>query len=246
MLESRPAARVARLFFQVFDVPERATRRMLRVLRIAIPRRASYRSPMTPAISVLLVALIAACTKSDRERASVDQPAASVSETASAAQDPGIVVNGQALSAETLRQLKQIYPVVIPSGRYWYDPISGAWGREGEPIAGQMMPGLSLGGPLQANASRGTSGVFINGRQITDGEKSYIEVLCQTPVAPARYWIMATGIGGYEGGPAIFNLAQCPGVAQQNSGPRSMSRTFCDANGACTSTGILGSITTTP
>jgi hypothetical protein len=97
-----------------------------------------------------------------------------------------------------------------------------------------------------ANASRGTSGVFINGRQITAGEKAYIEGLCQTPVAPARYWIMASGLGGFEGGPAFFNLAQCPGAAQQSSGPRSMSRTFCDENGACTTTGILGSILTAP
>lgn len=185
--------------------------------------------PTMPRTIVLFVALIAACAK------------------ASAAQDRAIVVNGQALSPETVQQLKQIYPVVIPSGRYWYDPVSGAWGREGEPIAGQMMPGLALGGPLQADASHGSSGVFINGRQITDGEKSYIELMCQTPVAPARYWIMANGIGGYEGGPAIFNLAQCPGFAQQSGGgARSMSRTFCDPNGACTSTGILGSITTTP
>lgn len=206
-----------------------------------------------------LVALGTACAKSDSQRATLDQGAsatvlssaqinqlASNVEPASAAQDPSIVVNGQVLSAETVRQLKQIYPVVIPPGRYWYDAVSGAWGREGEPIAGQMLPGLALGGPLQANASRGASGVFINGRQITAGEKTYIEMLCQTPVAPARYWIMSSGIGGYEGGPAIFNLAQCPGVAQQGSGPRSMSRTYCDANGACTSTGILGSITTTP
>lgn len=166
---------------------------------------------------------------------------------ASAVQDPSIVVNGQVLSAEVVRQLRQIYPVPIPAGRYWYDAISGAWGREGEPIAGQMMAGLSLGGPLQANASRGTSGVFINGRQITAGEKTYIEMLCQTPVAPARYWILSNGIGGFEGGPAIFNLAQCPGVAQQGgNGARSSSRTYCDANGACTTTGILGSITTAP
>ncbi len=103
------------------------------------------------------------------------------------------MVNGQALSAETVRQPQQIYPVVIPPGRYWYDAISGAWGREGEPIAGQMLAGLSLGGPLQANASRGSSGVFINGRQITDGEKAYIERLCQTPVAPARYPLLDHG-----------------------------------------------------
>ena len=198
-----------------------------------------------------LIATVTTCAKSDGERASVDQVASTSlvanASTAERTSDQGaIVVNGQALSAETVRQLQQIYPVAIAPGRYWYDPISGAWGREGEPIAGQMMAGLSLGGPLMANASRGTSAVFINGRQITVGEKAYIERLCQTPVAPARYWIMATGLGGFEGGPAFFNLAQCPGVAQQSSGPRSMSRTYCDANGACTSTGILGSILTTP
>jgi len=198
-----------------------------------------------------LIATVTTCAKSDGERASVDQVASTSlvanASTAERTRDQGaIVVNGQALSAETVRQLQQIYPVAIAPGRYWYDPISGAWGREGEPIAGQMMAGLSLGGPLMANASRGTSGVFINGRQVTVGEKAYIERLCQTPVAPARYWIMATGLGGFEGGPAFFNLAQCPGVAQQSSGPRSMSRTYCDANGACTSTGILGSILTTP
>jgi hypothetical protein len=199
----------------------------------------------------VLSAAVTACAKSDGARASAGEAGstsepASTREPARAAEAAGIVVNGQVLSAETVQQLRQIYPVAISPGRYWYDAVSGAYGREGEPIAGQMMAGLSLGGPLMANASRGTSGVFINGRQITVGEKAYIEGLCQTPVAPARYWIMANGLGGYEGGPAIFNLAQCPGLAQQSSGPRSMSRTFCDENGACTTSGILGSILTAP
>jgi hypothetical protein len=192
------------------------------------------------------MALVTACAKADRPRASADQDAGVSDSASGGVADASIVVNGQVLPEETVQQLQQIYPVAIAPGRYWYDAISGAYGREGEPIAGQMIAGLSLGGPLKANVSRGTSGVFINGRQITAGEKIYIEALCQTPVAPARYWIMSNGIGGYEGGPAIFNLAQCPGVAQQGGGPRSMSRTYCDANGACTSTGILGSITTAP
>jgi hypothetical protein len=173
------------------------------------------------------------------------QPAAAGSQRATPMQGAEIVVNGEVLSDETVHQLQQVYPVAIPAGRYWYDAMSGAWGRDGEPIAGQMMAGLSLGGALAANASGGTSGVFINGRQITYGEKSYIEMLCQTPVVPARYWIAASGIGGYEGGPAFFNLAQCPGVPQQNRGSSS-SRTYCDPNGACTTSGILGSITTAP
>jgi hypothetical protein len=161
------------------------------------------------------------------------------------AEQTDIVVNGVALSADTVRALQQVYPVAIAPGRYWYDAVSGAYGREGEPISGQMIAGLALGGPLRADASRGTAGVFINGRQITGGEKAYIEQLCQTPVLPGRYWILFNGLGGYEGGPAIFDLGQCPGLAQPSSGGRSMSKTYCDSNGNCTSTGVLGYISTT-
>ena len=161
------------------------------------------------------------------------------------AEQTNIVVNGVALSADTVRVLQQVYPVAIAPGRYWYDAVSGAYGREGEPIAGQMIAGLALGGPLRADASRGTAGVFINGRQITGGEKAYIEQLCQTPVVSARYWILFNGLGGFEGGPAIFDLGQCPGLARPSGGGRSMSKTYCDSNGNCTSTGVLGYISTT-
>lgn len=160
------------------------------------------------------------------------------------AQPGGIFVNGVQLAADTVRQLQQIYPVPIAPGRYWYDSFSGVYGVEGGPVAGQMLPGLSLGGPLRADASRGTSGVFINGRQLTYGEQLYIAQLCQTPVVPGRYWVAANGIGGFEGGPPIFNLALCGN--RGGGGGGSSTRTFCDANGACTSTGILGSITTAP
>jgi hypothetical protein len=98
---------------------------------------------------------------------------------------------------------------------------------------------------LRADASRDTSGVFINGRQLTNGEKAYIELACRTPVAAGRYFVNALGLGGFEGGPVIFNLALC-GPPPGRPGGGSSTRTFCDANGACTSTGILGSITTIP
>src|SRR5215469_12337605 len=86
-----------------------------------------------------------------------------------------IVVNAQPLSAEEVRQLQRIYPVPMKPGRYWYDKASGAWGVEGDGIAGQMRPGLRLGGPLRADASGGTSGIFFNGRQITMSERSFLE-----------------------------------------------------------------------
>ena len=211
--------------------------------RIELPRR------LLVSAFIGLAMVAGACGKPGANQAntadsvSAETPAGA---TSLASLDTSIIVNGVVLSADVVEQLQQLYPVPIAPGRYWYDAVSGGYGREGEPIAGQMIPGLALGGPLAADASRGTSGVFINGRQITRGEKAYIEQLCQTPVVLGRYWIMATGVGGYEGQPAFFNLAQCPGVPQQGGGARSMSRTYCDANGACTSTGILGSILTVP
>lgn len=156
-----------------------------------------------------------------------------------------VVVNGMAVPAETLAQLQMIYANAIPPGRYWYDAMSGAYGLEGGPAAGQILPGLSLGGPLDANASRGTSQVFINGRRITISEQSYLERACSTAIAPGRYWVNAAGIGGIEGFAPSFNLALCGGGGGGQSGGSS-TRTFCDANGACTSTGVLGSILTAP
>jgi hypothetical protein len=156
-----------------------------------------------------------------------------------------VIVNGVALSMETLTALQRVYPVPIQPGRYWYDAVSGAYGVDGSPVAGQMSPGLSLGGPLNADASRGTSRVFINGRQLTAGEKSYIEQACRTIVAPGRYWVNAHGLGGFEGGPVTFNLALCGPPPGQRSGGSS-TRTFCDPDGSCRSSGILGSILTVP
>lgn len=209
----------------------------------------------SPVVLVLL-AFSAGCASDrapartgDSARAGEDTPVAAsgaATAAATAAEAGRIVVNGQALTEATVRQLQQAYPVAIAPGRYWYDAVSGAYGREGSPIGGQMAAGLSLGGPLRGDASRGTSGVFINGRQLTHGEKSYLELACQTPVAPARYWIMANGLGGYEGGPAFFNLGECPGMRRPSGGRGSSSRTYCDGNGACTTSGILGTITTTP
>ncbi len=158
----------------------------------------------------------------------------------------GIIVNAVPLSAETVRQLQQIYPVPIRPGRYWYDAVSGAWGMEGGPIAGQMLPGLRLGGPLRADASRGTSGVFINGRELTHGEKSYLEQSCRTPVYPARYWVNGYGIGGFEGAPPSFNLALCGHGGGASRGGGSSTRTFCNPDGSCSSSGLWGSILTAP
>jgi hypothetical protein len=153
-----------------------------------------------------------------------------------------IVVNAVPLTADTVKALQRMYPVPIRPGRYWYDAVSGAYGVEGGPIAGQMRPGLALGGPLRADASRGTSGVFINGRQLMLGEKAYLERTCRTRAIPGRYWVNARGLGGFENGPPIFNLALCGQSSGQSRRGGSSTRTFCNPDGSCTSSGLWGSV----
>lgn len=158
------------------------------------------------------------------------------------AQDGAVVVNGQALAPKTVQALERAYRVPIAPGRYWYDAVSGAWGQEGGPIAGQMMPGLKLGGALRANASRGTSGVFINGRELTPAEVTGLAQACRTQVARGRYWVNAQGVGGVEGAPPTFNLALCGAGGARAGG--SSTRTYCDDAGNCSSHGLWGWIST--
>jgi hypothetical protein len=155
----------------------------------------------------------------------------------------GVIVNGVGVPAKTVQALEKAYGVPIAPGRYWYDDFSGAWGAEGGPIVGQLLPGLKLGGPLKANASRGNTGVFINGRELTMAEVLGLQQACRTAVQRGRYWVNAAGIGGYEGGPAVFNLAACGA----GSAPRgSSTRTYCDSAGNCSSHGLWGWIATSP
>ena len=158
------------------------------------------------------------------------------------AQQRDVVVNGEPLVSDVVQALEKAYRVPIAPGRYWYDDVSGAWGLEGGAIAGQMMPGLKLGGRLRPDASRGDSGVFVNGRELTSYEVAGLQQACRTPVQRGRYWVNAQGIGGMEDGPPAFNLAAC---APPRSGGSS-TRTYCDDAGNCSSHGLWGWISTSP
>ena len=116
-----------------------------------------------------------------------------------------VYVNAAKIDAATLQQFEMMYRVPIQPGRYWYDAFSGVWGLEGGPAAGQIHPGLRLGGPLRADASKGNTRVFVNGREL---HRLDVAALSRcTQVVQGRYWVRADGIGGYEGFPPSFNLA---------------------------------------
>jgi hypothetical protein len=130
-----------------------------------------------------------------------------------------VVINGVTLDEPTKKQLERGYGVPIKAGKYWYDNVSGVWGLEGGPAAGQIHPGLGLGGPLQRDASKGKSGVIVNGRELHERDVAALQ-RCLA-VVPGRYWLLADGIGGPEGGPAQFNLARlCGGGSSGGSSMR--------------------------
>ncbi len=116
-----------------------------------------------------------------------------------------VIVNGQRLNQQAIRALESAYGTALVSGRYWYDSVSGLWGYEGGPHRGQIAPNLPLGGRLRANASNGNTKVFVNGRELHYSEVRQLQQRFGY-VNPGRYWLNANGIGGYEGGPAQFDL----------------------------------------
>jgi hypothetical protein len=127
-----------------------------------------------------------------------------------------IIVNGQELSSQQGYELMQRYGA-ISTGDYWYDPVSGFWGLSGGPGVGQISADLNLGGALKANASNGNTGVFINGRELHLSEVIYLQQQ-YGQVIPGRYWMNAQLIGGFEGGPVIFNLSQAANGQAAGSG----------------------------
>ena len=128
-----------------------------------------------------------------------------------------IVVNGRRLSTAQVASLSQTYGVTPRAGRYWYDAKSGLYGAEGYAAFGFMRPGHRFG-RLTAQASNGRSGVFVNGRQLQQGEWVVLSQLVGAPVQPGRYWLDGRGNAGFEGsGVPLVNLYASAGRAAQRN-----------------------------
>jgi hypothetical protein len=108
------------------------------------------------------------------------------------------VINGKALTAEQKAEFVRTYGVAPLGGNFWYDTRSGLWGVNGREAFGVLHPGHAYGS-LSPAASGGTTGVFINGRQINMAEALYIQSLLGS-VVPGRWWLDGvTGNFGLEG-----------------------------------------------
>jgi len=137
-------------------------------------------------------------------------------QSGSETQNRFVYINKTLLNDATVYALERKYRVRIPDGKYWYDKICGAWGVEGGPTAGFILPGLKLGGLLRADASNGRTRVVVNGRELHAIDVLGLQRL--GPVYPGRYWVDAQGYAGYEGQPPFCNLIQLANQAGLLSG----------------------------
>lgn len=133
---------------------------------------------------------------------------------------PGsIYINRAQLTSDDMTALKKIYGVKPIAGSYWYDVRSGAFGEMGGPVLGVMYPGHNFAA-MPSDASNGTSGVFINSRQLQKQEAFQAARLFgyYAPV-PGRYWLDANGNMGIEGYLVpLGNIYAAMAQAQQRSG----------------------------
>jgi len=117
----------------------------------------------------------------------------------------------------------------LDDGAYWYDPRTGASGRWGGPTLAFLPPGLTLGGPVPANASGGgqgmLTGVFVNGRELHPLDVVGLQQLIGQ-VWPGRWWVDAQGNYGLENGPALGNLALLARAHQSSGGQQAWSKHY--------------------
>ncbi len=101
--------------------------------------------------------------------------------------------NGRHLEPARLSAL-EMYAQRFASGAYWYDRRSGLWGKVGHGASGRLMSGLPLG-RMHPHCSRQdgpSTGVFLNGREITEAELAHLRQV-SGKLSEGRYTLDADG-----------------------------------------------------
>jgi hypothetical protein len=167
-------------------------------------------------LAVLLMAGVAVAEQPPAKKASVQRK---------------VRFNGRLLSPPELETLERLERGVgrLDDGAYWYDPRTGASGRWGGPTLAFLPPGLTLGGPLPAEASGGgqgtLTGVFINGRELHPQDVFGLQQLIGQ-VWPGRWWVDAQGNCGLENGPPLGNLVLLARSRQSSGGRQAWSKHY--------------------
>jgi hypothetical protein len=136
--------------------------------------------------------------------------------TGNAGGNSNVYINGQALTKKQVGDFERQYRTKLIDGRYWYDVKCGAWGLEGGPTNGFILPSLPLPGPMPENISGGGTGIFINGREVHPVDRQALIAMFGTAI-PGRYWLDGYGNLGIEGGGVLVNLVVAAQQLQQQT-----------------------------
>lgn len=94
-----------------------------------------------------------------------------------------VSINGHTLTERMLRKAEKQAGAIQP-GNYWYDYRAGFWGVMGGPGLGIVPPFIEeLNFPVPENCAGGTTGVFVNGREL---HRKDLELLAGRGLPPDR------------------------------------------------------------
>ncbi|KAL5788491.1 hypothetical protein ACOSP7_005440 [Xanthoceras sorbifolium] len=112
-----------------------------------------------------------------------------------------VYVNGEPLCQEQLVILQSCPnpPTKLAPGEYWYDKVSGLWGKVGHKPCQIISPQLEVGGHLMREASNGKTNVVINNREITKKELWMLQAAGEQCEGDPHFWLSADGSYQEEG-----------------------------------------------
>ncbi|GMJ06981.1 extra-large G-protein 1 [Hibiscus trionum] len=110
-------------------------------------------------------------------------------------------VNGEPLTQDELQVLQtcQNPPEKLKPGFYWYDKLSGFWGKEGHGPCQIITAQLNVGAHIKSNASNGNTKIIVNNRVITKKELWMLQLAGVHCEGNPSYWLSADGSYQEEG-----------------------------------------------